>query len=235
MTADERIGCSASTSGRPRPSACSSTTRAASSRRSGRRPSPARTAWSAPPSRSSQTSRRDDGRHPTSSGSASPGWSTSSGGAVKHAVNLGVDGDWRAAARPARGRLGSRSRRERRQRRDPRRGRARAATDDLVYLSIGTGLAAGLVLDGAAAPRCDGAAGEIGHVPVDPPARSASAASAAASRPWPPAAPWPQPGRPATSRPRRRCSPPRPPVTRGRSRSATASPRASPTPCGRSA
>ena len=40
--------------------------------------------------------------------------------------------------------------------------------DDLVYLSIGTGLAAGLVLDGRLRRGVHWAAGEIGHVPVDP-------------------------------------------------------------------
>ncbi len=42
------------------------------------------------------------------------------------------------------------------------------ATDpDLAYLSIGTGLAAGLVLGGRLRRGAYGAAGEIGHVPVD--------------------------------------------------------------------
>ena len=40
--------------------------------------------------------------------------------------------------------------------------------DDLVYLSIGTGLAAGLVLQGRLRRGDHGAAGEIGHVPIDP-------------------------------------------------------------------
>ncbi len=39
---------------------------------------------------------------------------------------------------------------------------------DLAYLSIGTGLAAGLVLDGRLRRGHGGAAGEIGHIPVDP-------------------------------------------------------------------
>ena len=89
-------------------------------------------------------------------------------GAVKHAVNLGVDGDWlrlrdllshrldlpvavendvNAAA------LGARSLDE---------------ADDVVYLSIGTGLAAGLVLGGRLRRGAHGAAGEVGHVSVDP-------------------------------------------------------------------
>ena len=65
-------------------------------------------------------------------------------GAVKHAVNLGVDGDWLplgASLSPT----GSacRVRGERRQRRGPRGAVALSGADDLVYLSIGTGLAAG--------------------------------------------------------------------------------------------
>ena len=38
----------------------------------------------------------------------------------------------------------------------------------LAYLNLGTGLAAGLVLDGALWRGAGGAAGEIGHVPIDP-------------------------------------------------------------------
>jgi predicted NBD/HSP70 family sugar kinase len=40
--------------------------------------------------------------------------------------------------------------------------------EDLAYLSIGTGLAAGLVTGGRLRRGARGAAGEIGHVPVDP-------------------------------------------------------------------
>lgn len=43
-----------------------------------------------------------------------------------------------------------------------------AAGTDLALLSIGTGLAAGLVLGGRLHRGARGAAGEIGHVPVDP-------------------------------------------------------------------
>ncbi|RKS69368.1 putative NBD/HSP70 family sugar kinase [Motilibacter peucedani] len=39
---------------------------------------------------------------------------------------------------------------------------------DLAYLSIGTGLAAGLVIGGRLRRGARGAAGEIGHIPVDP-------------------------------------------------------------------
>jgi predicted NBD/HSP70 family sugar kinase len=43
-----------------------------------------------------------------------------------------------------------------------------SGADDLAYLSIGTGLAAGYVLNGVLRRGVRGAAGEIGHVPVDP-------------------------------------------------------------------
>ena len=55
-----------------------------------------------------------------------------------------------------------------------------SGADDLAYLSLGTGLAAGFVLSGTLRRGAHGAAGEIGHVPVDPAARSARAGSAAA-------------------------------------------------------
>ena len=42
------------------------------------------------------------------------------------------------------------------------------AATDLAYLSLGTGLAAGLLLDGRLRRGHHGAAGEIGHIPVDP-------------------------------------------------------------------
>lgn len=40
--------------------------------------------------------------------------------------------------------------------------------DDLAFLALGTGVASGLVLDGRLRRGASGAAGEIGHVPVDP-------------------------------------------------------------------
>jgi glucokinase len=43
-----------------------------------------------------------------------------------------------------------------------------AALNSLAYLSIGTGIAAGLVLDGRLYRGAQGMAGEIGHVPIDP-------------------------------------------------------------------
>lgn len=46
--------------------------------------------------------------------------------------------------------------------------RERANIGSLAYLSIGTGIAAGLVLDGRLYRGAQGMAGEIGHVPIDP-------------------------------------------------------------------
>lgn len=42
------------------------------------------------------------------------------------------------------------------------------ATHSMAYLNLGTGLAAGLVLDGRLWRGSRGAAGEIGHIPIDP-------------------------------------------------------------------
>lgn len=44
----------------------------------------------------------------------------------------------------------------------------RADHEDLAFLALGTGLASGLVLDGQLRRGASGAAGEIGHIPVDP-------------------------------------------------------------------
>jgi glucokinase len=109
-----------------------------------------------------------DGALPSRVGIGFPGIVDRDRGAVRHAVNVGIGGDWF----PLAGRLAERT------------GAAvvvendvRAATwgayvlsgaDDLGYLSVGTGLAAGFVLGGKLRRGAYGAAGEIGHVPVDP-------------------------------------------------------------------
>lgn len=93
-------------------------------------------------------------------------------GAVKHAVNLGVNGDWLPLRQLLAERLGVPVALEN----DVNAATLGAAAlcsgagdaADLVYLSIGTGLAAGLMLDGRLRRGEHGAAGEIGHVPVDP-------------------------------------------------------------------
>jgi glucokinase len=97
-----------------------------------------------------------------------PGVVDSARGLVSHAVNLGLDGAPVALA----GRLG-----EAVGRRVLLENDVNAATlgvaaltraTDLAYLGIGTGLAAGLVVDGALRRGARGAAGEVGHVSVDP-------------------------------------------------------------------
>ena len=89
-------------------------------------------------------------------------------GAVKHAVNLGLDGDWVLLGDLLGDRLGAPVVIENDVNAASLGAVALSGQDDLVYLSIGTGLAAGLVLDGRLRRGVHGAAGEIGHVPVDP-------------------------------------------------------------------
>ncbi len=89
-------------------------------------------------------------------------------GAVKHAVNLGVNGDWLPLRSLLADRLGVPVVLENDVNAATLGAAALSGASDLVYLSIGTGLAAGLVLDGRLRRGEHGAAGEIGHVPVDP-------------------------------------------------------------------
>ena len=89
-------------------------------------------------------------------------------GAVKHAVNLGVDGDWVPLRAELEARLGVPVSVENDVNVATLGAVALSGIRDLVYLSIGTGLAAGLVLDGVLRRGATGAAGEIGHVPIDP-------------------------------------------------------------------
>ncbi len=89
-------------------------------------------------------------------------------GAVKHAVNLGVNGDWLPLGDLLGERLGTPVVVENDVNVASLGAVAMSGEDDLVYLSIGTGLAAGLVLEGRLRRGDHGAAGEIGHVPVDP-------------------------------------------------------------------
>ncbi len=94
-------------------------------------------------------------------------------GAVQHAVNLGLDGSWVPMRDLLSQRLGAPVHLE-----NDVNAAALGATRmvdeggdqelDLAYLSIGTGLAAGLVLGGRLRRGAHGAVGEIGHVPVDP-------------------------------------------------------------------
>ncbi|WP_284534865.1 ROK family protein [Nocardioides sp. T2.26MG-1] len=89
-------------------------------------------------------------------------------GAVKHAVNLGVNGEWLPLRDLLGARLGVPVVVENDVNAATLGAVAMSGEDDLVYLSIGTGLAAGLVLEGRLRRGDHGAAGEIGHVPVDP-------------------------------------------------------------------
>jgi glucokinase len=97
-------------------------------------------------------------------------------GTVKHAVNLGVNDDELPLAGLLSDELGG----------VPvvvendlnvaavgaahvlERSGAEGSHEDLAFLALGTGLASGLVLDGQLRRGASGAAGEIGHVPVDP-------------------------------------------------------------------
>lgn len=89
-------------------------------------------------------------------------------GAVTHAVNLGVDEEWF----PIGDRLADRTGLPVVVDNDVNAAALGAAhvtgLRDLVYLSLGTGLAAASVLDGRLRRGARDAAGEIGHIPVDP-------------------------------------------------------------------
>ena len=89
-------------------------------------------------------------------------------GAVKHAVNLGLDGVWVPLREQLEQRLGVPVQVENDVNVATLGAVALSGIRDLVYLSIGTGLAAGVVLDGTLRRGATGAAGEIGHVPTDP-------------------------------------------------------------------
>jgi glucokinase len=109
-----------------------------------------------------------DGAPPTSVGLGIPGLVDVERGAVKHAVNLGVDGEWVPLRAELEARLGVPVAVENDVNVATLGAVALSGIRDLVYLSIGTGLAAGLVLDGTLRRGATGAAGEIGHVPIDP-------------------------------------------------------------------
>jgi predicted NBD/HSP70 family sugar kinase len=89
-------------------------------------------------------------------------------GVVEHAVNLGLNGDRLRLATILADRLGQPVVVEN----DVNAATLGAAevtgATDLGYVSLGTGLAAGLLLEGRLRRGHLGAAGEIGHIPVDP-------------------------------------------------------------------
>lgn len=91
----------------------------------------------------------------------------SAGGFVRHAVNLGVDELALAEL------LGERVGRPVAVENDVKAASLGAATllgshGSLAYLNLGTGVAAGYVVDGRLRRGSRGTAGEIGHIPVDP-------------------------------------------------------------------
>lgn len=96
-------------------------------------------------------------------------------GTVRHAVNLGLDGAALDLSRLLSGRLGGVGVGVENDLNVAAVGAAHLVeaedgdrTPDLAFLALGTGLAAGIVLDGRLRRGSRGAAGEIGHVPVDP-------------------------------------------------------------------
>ena len=103
----------------------------------------------------------------------------------------------------------------------------------MAYLNLGTGLAAGIVLDGRLLRGGHGVAGEIGHIPVDPAGVVCScgqrgcletlASGSAIARMWPTDGAASREGR-CSTRPMR--------ATSARSRCASGSSRASPRRCG---
>jgi glucokinase len=97
-----------------------------------------------------------------------PGLVDAAQGLVRHAVNLGLTGD----SLPLRDLLAAELRTSVVVENDANAATLGAVAEtgqgDLVYLSIGTGLAAGLAFDGHLRRGVHGAVGEVGHVPVDP-------------------------------------------------------------------
>ena len=91
-------------------------------------------------------------------------------GAVKHAVNLDLDGDGSQPRRPRRDGLGQPGQVENDVNVGALGAVARRASSDPAYLERRTGLAGRLVVEPPPLARSHGAAGEIGHVPVAPPA-----------------------------------------------------------------
>ena len=91
---------------------------------------------------------------------------------MRHAVNLGLDGDPAPLAALVSTALGGVPTAVENDLNVAALGAAHLADDDgavdLAFLALGTGLAAGLVIDGRLRRGEGGAAGEIGHVPVDP-------------------------------------------------------------------
>ncbi|MEO9322464.1 ROK family protein [Nocardioides sp. C4-1] len=123
-----------------------------------------------------------------------PGLVDVASGSVQHAVNLGLDDQ-----APLRDLLADRLDHPVVLENDVNAATLGAAeatgARDLALISVGTGLAAGLVLDGVLRRGVHAAAGEIGHVPVDPAGRRCEcgqvgcletiASGSAVARAWP--------------------------------------------------
>jgi predicted NBD/HSP70 family sugar kinase len=136
-----------------------------------------------------------DGVLPSHVGIGFPGLVDRDRGAVSHAVNLGLGDDWLPLAERLAERTGAAVMVENDVRAATWGAHVLSGADDLGYLSIGTGLAAGFVLGGVLRRGASGASGEIGHVPVDPHGRvcscgqrgclELSAAASALTAAWP--------------------------------------------------
>lgn len=109
-----------------------------------------------------------DGALPSHVGIGIPGIVDRSQGAVRHAVNLGLGSDWFPLADRLADRTGAAVVVENDLNAATWGAHVLSGADDLAYLALGTGLAAGFVLSGTLRRGAHGAAGEIGHVPVDP-------------------------------------------------------------------
>jgi len=109
-----------------------------------------------------------DGTLPPYIGIGIPGIVDRDRGAVRHAVNLGLGSDWFPLADRLADRTGAAVVVENDLNAATWGAHVLGGDDDLAYVSLGTGLAAGFVLDGVLRRGARGAAGEIGHVPVDP-------------------------------------------------------------------
>jgi glucokinase len=89
-------------------------------------------------------------------------------GAVSHAVNLGIGGDWFPLAARLADRTGAAVLIDNDVNAATWGAHVLCGADDMAYLSVGTGLAAGFVLSGSLRRGAHGAAAEIGHLPGNP-------------------------------------------------------------------
>lgn len=109
-----------------------------------------------------------DGGLPSHIGIGIPGIVDRDRGAVSHAVNLGLGGDWFPLADRLADRTGAAVVVENDLNAATWGAHVLSGADDLAYLSLGTGLGVGFVLSGTLRRGAHGVAGEIGHVSVDP-------------------------------------------------------------------